>query len=32
MGPSRKQSTKFTFDHIIGDSKAIQSIITEGKE
>lgn len=31
MGPSRKQSTKFTFDHIIGDSKAIQSIITEGK-
>ncbi|EML6324335.1 sigma 54-interacting transcriptional regulator [Bacillus cereus] len=31
MGPSRKQSTKFTFDHIIGDSEAIQSIITEGK-
>lgn len=31
IGPSRKQSTKFTFDHIIGDSEAIQSIITEGK-
>lgn len=31
MGPSRKQSTKFTFDHIIGDSEAIQSIIAEGK-
>ncbi|MED3479290.1 sigma 54-interacting transcriptional regulator [Bacillus thuringiensis] len=31
MGPSRKQSTKFTFDQIIGDSEAIQSIITEGK-
>ncbi|AVP45253.1 sigma-54 interaction domain-containing protein [Bacillus cereus] len=31
MGPSRKQSTKFTFDHIIGDSEALQSIITEGK-
>lgn len=31
MGPSRKQSTKFTFDRIIGDSEAIQSIITEGK-
>ncbi|WP_088349512.1 sigma-54 interaction domain-containing protein [Bacillus cereus] len=31
MGPSRKQSTKFTFDHIIGNSEAIQSIITEGK-
>ncbi|MGA5742571.1 sigma-54 interaction domain-containing protein [Bacillus bombysepticus] len=31
MGPSRKQNTKFTFDHIIGDSEAIQSIITEGK-
>ncbi|CKF14496.1 sigma-54 interaction domain-containing protein [Bacillus cereus] len=31
ISPSRKQSTKFTFDHIIGDSEAIQSIITEGK-
>lgn len=31
IGPSRKQSTKFTFDHIIGDSEAIQSIIAEGK-
>lgn len=31
MSPSRKQNTKFTFDHIIGDSGAIQSIIAEGK-
>lgn len=31
MGSSRKQNTKFTFDHIIGDSGAIQSIIAEGK-
>lgn len=28
---SRKQNNKFTFDHIIGDSEAIQSIIAEGK-
>ncbi|MDM5186952.1 sigma 54-interacting transcriptional regulator [Bacillus sp. DX4.1] len=28
----RKQSTKFTFDHIIGNSRAIQSIITEAKK
>ncbi|MEK4576642.1 MULTISPECIES: sigma 54-interacting transcriptional regulator [Bacillus] len=28
---SRKQNTKFTFDHIIGDSRAIQSVITEAK-
>ncbi|WP_264448578.1 sigma-54 interaction domain-containing protein [Bacillus cereus] len=28
---SRKQNTKFTFDHIIGDSSAIQSVITEAK-
>ncbi|EEL47463.1 Arginine utilization regulatory protein RocR [Bacillus cereus Rock3-42] len=27
----RKQNTKFTFDHIIGDSEAIQSTIAEGK-
>ncbi|WP_212935089.1 sigma-54 interaction domain-containing protein [Bacillus hominis] len=31
MNTSRKQNTKFTFDHIIGDSGAIQSIIAEGK-
>ncbi|KFN01516.1 sigma-54-dependent Fis family transcriptional regulator [Bacillus clarus] len=29
---SRKQNTKFTFDHIIGDSKAIQSTITDAKK
>ncbi len=29
--PSRKQNNKFTFDHIIGDSNAIQSVITEAK-
>lgn len=28
---SRKQNNKFTFDHIIGDSSAIQSVITEAK-
>ena len=28
---SRKQNTKFTFDHIIGDSRAIQSVIAEAK-
>ncbi|MGE1130429.1 sigma-54 interaction domain-containing protein [Bacillus wiedmannii] len=28
---SRKQNNKFTFDHIIGDSNAIQSVITEAK-
>lgn len=28
---SRKQNTNFTFDHIIGDSRAIQSVITEAK-
>ena len=31
MDSSRKQNTKFTFDHIIGDSEAIQSTIAEGK-
>ncbi|MGE7884198.1 sigma-54 interaction domain-containing protein [Bacillus sp. NPDC094077] len=29
---SRKQNTKFTFDHIIGDSRAIQSVIAEAKK
>lgn len=28
---SRKQNNKFTFDHIIGDSNALQSVITEAK-
>ncbi|PEW70591.1 sigma-54-dependent Fis family transcriptional regulator [Bacillus cereus] len=28
---SRKPNNKFTFDHIIGDSSAIQSVITEAK-
>ncbi|PFF07034.1 sigma-54-dependent Fis family transcriptional regulator [Bacillus cereus] len=28
---SRKQNNKFTFDHIIGNSSAIQSVITEAK-
>jgi arginine utilization regulatory protein len=28
---SRKQNTKFTFDHIIGDSRALQSVIAEAK-
>ncbi|MGN5652810.1 sigma-54 interaction domain-containing protein [Bacillus sp. Brlt_9] len=28
---SRKTNNKFTFDHIIGDSSAIQSVITEAK-
>lgn len=28
---SRKQNTKFTFNHIIGDSRAIQSVIAEAK-
>lgn len=28
---SRKQNNKFTFDRIIGDSNAIQSVITEAK-
>lgn len=31
MDSFRKQNTKFTFDHIIGDSEAIQSTIAEGK-
>ncbi|HFH8171771.1 TPA: sigma 54-interacting transcriptional regulator, partial [Streptococcus agalactiae] len=30
-GPARKINNKFTFDHIIGDSSAIQSVITEAK-
>lgn len=29
--PARKINNKFTFDHIIGDSSAIQSVITEAK-
>ncbi|MEN1938162.1 sigma 54-interacting transcriptional regulator [Paenibacillus sp. 102] len=29
---SRKQNTKFTFNHIVGNSKANQSIITEAKK
>ncbi|MFJ8456323.1 sigma-54 interaction domain-containing protein [Bacillus paramycoides] len=28
---SRKKNTKFTFNHIIGDSRAIQSVIAEAK-
>ncbi|HDR8185283.1 TPA: sigma 54-interacting transcriptional regulator [Bacillus thuringiensis] len=28
---SRKQNNKFTFNHIIGDSNALQSVITEAK-
>ncbi|MFB6729509.1 sigma-54 interaction domain-containing protein [Bacillus mobilis] len=28
---SRRPNNKFTFDHIIGDSNAIQSVITEAK-
>lgn len=28
---SRKKNNKFTFDHIIGDSNALQSVITEAK-